>query len=141
MIYERRINYYETDKMGITHHSNYIRFMEEARVVYLEQADYSYERLESEGYFSPVLALSCRYENSTTFGDEIRINVNVKSIKGARFTVAYEAVKSSDGSRVFSGESEHCFIDKSGKPIRISKSLPGLYEKMMLEIRRSESGE
>ena len=30
--YERRINYYETDKMGIVHHSNYIRFFEEARL-------------------------------------------------------------------------------------------------------------
>ena len=30
-IFERKVNYYETDKMGITHHSNYIR-MEEARV-------------------------------------------------------------------------------------------------------------
>ncbi|MBQ6295452.1 MAG: acyl-CoA thioesterase, partial [Firmicutes bacterium] len=23
--YERKVQYYETDKMGITHHSNYIR--------------------------------------------------------------------------------------------------------------------
>ena len=30
-IYERKINYYETDRMGIVHHSNYIRFIEEAR--------------------------------------------------------------------------------------------------------------
>ena len=29
--YKRIINYYETDKMGIVHHSNYIRFLEEAR--------------------------------------------------------------------------------------------------------------
>ena len=29
--YIRRINYYETDKMGVTHHSNCVRFMEEAR--------------------------------------------------------------------------------------------------------------
>ena len=29
--YERKINYYETDKMGVVHHSNYIRFLEEAR--------------------------------------------------------------------------------------------------------------
>ena len=29
--YIRRINYYETDKMEVTHHSNYVRFMEEAR--------------------------------------------------------------------------------------------------------------
>ena len=35
--YLRKINYYETDKMGITHHSNYIRFMEEARIYFLKQ--------------------------------------------------------------------------------------------------------
>ena len=33
--YERTINYYETDKMGVVHHSNYIRFLEEARCYFL----------------------------------------------------------------------------------------------------------
>lgn len=28
--YIHKVKYYECDKMGITHHSNYIRFMEEA---------------------------------------------------------------------------------------------------------------
>ena len=36
-IFERKINYYETDRMGIVHHSNYIRFMEEARWYLLEK--------------------------------------------------------------------------------------------------------
>ncbi len=35
--YERKINYYETDKMGIVHHSNYIRYLEEARCEYLKK--------------------------------------------------------------------------------------------------------
>ena len=30
--YERQVKYYETDKMGVVHHSNYIRWFEEARV-------------------------------------------------------------------------------------------------------------
>ena len=37
-----RVQYYETDRMGVTHHSNYIRFMEEARVAYLEQLGFPY---------------------------------------------------------------------------------------------------
>ena len=37
MKYEKKINYYETDRMGITHHSNYIRFAEEARVDILDK--------------------------------------------------------------------------------------------------------
>ena len=36
--YSRRVYYYETDKMGIVHHSNYIRWFEEARVDLIEQA-------------------------------------------------------------------------------------------------------
>ena len=31
-----RVNYYETDKMGITHHANYLHWMEEARVDFLD---------------------------------------------------------------------------------------------------------
>ena len=31
-MYRHIVQYYETDKMGITHHSNYIRWMEEARI-------------------------------------------------------------------------------------------------------------
>ena len=55
--YLRRVNYYETDKMGITHHSNYIRYMEEARVHFLEQLGYSYARQEQEGLVSPVTGI------------------------------------------------------------------------------------
>ena len=36
-IFERKINYYETDRMGVVHHSNYIRFLEEARCALLEK--------------------------------------------------------------------------------------------------------
>mgnify|MGYP000760839124 CR=1 FL=1 len=33
--YERTAHYYETDRMGIIHHSNYIRWFEETRIHYL----------------------------------------------------------------------------------------------------------
>ena len=52
-IYTHKVNYYETDKMGITHHSNYIRFMEEARMNYLSEIGYPMTRLEEEGIASP----------------------------------------------------------------------------------------
>ena len=40
---ERNINYYETDKMGIVHHSNYIRFMEEARIEFMKKMNIPYD--------------------------------------------------------------------------------------------------
>ena len=55
--YIHKVHYYETDKMGITHHSNYIRFMEEARMNYLAESGFTMTRLEAEGISSPVVSL------------------------------------------------------------------------------------
>ena len=57
--YIHKVNYYETDKMGITHHSNYIRFMEEARMNFLSEIGYPMTRLEEEGITSPVVSVNC----------------------------------------------------------------------------------
>ena len=48
-MYIHKVNYYETDKMGVTHHSNYIRWMEEARVDFLEKAGLGYDKIEALG--------------------------------------------------------------------------------------------
>ena len=58
-IYERKINYYETDKMGVVHHSNYIRWFEEARGAYMEDRNYPYENIENKGMCVPVLSAEC----------------------------------------------------------------------------------
>lgn len=67
--YRHIVQYYETDKMGITHHSNYIRWMEEARIDFLRQIGWDYAKLESIGIISPVIAVNCKYKKSTTFED------------------------------------------------------------------------
>ena len=96
--YLHKVNYYETDKMGITHHSNYIKWMEEARINFLEQVGFGYDKLEANGVFSPVLSVECDYKKSTTFGDAVEIEVTVEEYKGARFSICYtmQNVKTGD---------------------------------------------
>ena len=83
-MYRHIVQYYETDKMGITHHSNYIRWMEEARIDFLSKIGWSYAKLEEEGIISPVIAVECKYMQSTTFGDTVDIEVTVKEFKGVK---------------------------------------------------------
>ena len=64
--YQHTVQYYETDRMGITHHSNYIRWMEEARVDFLAQLGWNLERLEAMGAVSPVTALDVKYRHDTS---------------------------------------------------------------------------
>ncbi len=126
--YIHKVHYYETDKMGITHHSNYIRWMEEARVDYFEKIGYGYDRLEAEGIGSPVVAVNCNYKAVTKFPEEISIEVKVKEFKGIKMIIGYEMRRVSDGSTVFTGTSEHCFMDDAGKIVVLKKSRPEFAE-------------
>lgn len=124
--YRRKVNYYETDKMGITHHSNYVRWMEEARIAFLEHLGCGYAQLEAEGLTSPVLAVECQYKRPTTFNDEIKIGVSVEKYNGIRITFGYEIVKTATNEVAAIGKTEHCFLDKTGRPIIAKKRLSKL---------------
>ena len=77
-IYERKINYYETDRMGVVHHSNYIRYMEEARTAWLESIKMPFSVLEENNITIPVLGVNCEYKHHVTFEDTIVINLFIK---------------------------------------------------------------
>ena len=121
------VNYYETDKMGITHHSNYIRFMEEARIDWMDQRGYGCDRMEAEGIVSPVVAASCNYKKTTTFKDKIEISVKVKQLSEVKLILAYDMRV--DGKTVCTGETVHCFFD-GGRPAVIKDRFPTLYDAM-----------
>ena len=128
--YIHKVQYYETDKMGITHHSNYIRWMEEARVSFLEGIGFGYDKIEENGVMSPVLKVNCEYRETTTFADEILINCRVKEYKGVKLVIEYVMKKAESGNSVFVGTSEHCFIGKDGKLLRLKNCMPKLDEKL-----------
>ncbi|MGN1021336.1 MAG: acyl-CoA thioesterase [Aristaeellaceae bacterium] len=121
--YVHQVQYYETDRMGITHHSNYIRWMEEARVDFLRQIGWGYDRLEEMGIVSPVTAVSCKYLASTTFADEVRITLSVESFNGVTLRLAYDMVRG-DGAQVLTGFTEHCFLNREGRFLRLRREFP-----------------
>ena len=127
--YERKINYYETDKMGIVHHSNYIRFLEEARCKWLESIDMPFYVMEENGVTIPVLGVNCTYKNHVTFGDTILIKPFVKEYSGVRMTIGYDAIEKDTGKTVIIAETKHCFTDKNLKPINLKKVAPQFSEK------------
>lgn len=122
--YIHKVNYYETDKMGITHHSNYIRFMEEARMNFLCEVGYPMTRLESEYITSPIVSVSCEYKHSTTYSDEIEIEIRVTKYTGVKLSLSYIMKNVDTGTIVATAASTHCFIDKNGMPIVVKRRFP-----------------
>lgn len=127
-IYERTINYYETDKMGVVHHSNYLRFLEEARCQFLLENNLPYTTFEESNIMIPVLAANLVYKTPVTFADIISIEVELIHYTGVQFAARYTVTNKNTGSLVITGETKHCFISNNFKPVNIRKTVPEIHE-------------
>lgn len=126
--YKHKAQYYETDKMGIIHHSNYIRWFEECRVDYLEQIGFPYHQIEANGISFPVLGISCQYKSKVHFGDTVQITCGFASLTKTRMSFYYRIIDEKSGELRTSGESQHCFIrNRDNRPVQLDKALPELY--------------
>ena len=135
--YTHKVHYYETDKMGITHHSNYIRWMEEARADWMEQVGFSYTKMEEMGVFSPVVNIECNFVNTTTFNDEVEIQVNMIQYTGVRLVVEY--VMKKQDKVVLTGKSTHCFLNKDYRPSRLKQLCPQFDEILTNLLKKQNS--
>lgn len=136
-MYTHKVHYYETDKMGITHHSNYIRWMEEARIDFFEKLDLGYDKMEEQGMMSPVLSVNGNYKKTTTFADIINIEVKIAEFNGVKLKLSY-TMTNVDGAVVFTGESSHCFLNESGYPVKLKKDKPEIYSALMNAMEGEE---
>lgn len=121
--------------MQITSHTNYIRFMEEARSDYLEQIDWPYDQLEKSGVISPVVNVNCNYKRTTTYPDLIEITTRVHKVSRVKLTLSYRMTVS--GQLVCQAESSHCFLDQAGKIVDLKTTLPDFYQQL-LELQKQE---
>lgn len=128
--YERRVQYYETDRMGIVHHSNYIKWFEEARVDFLDQIGYPYSQIEEEGILIPVLSVSTTYKKPFKFGDMFSVTLIPKAFNGIKFLMEYEVRKKGSDEIHTLGISTHCFVDEDSRPMLLKKEAPELFEKL-----------
>lgn len=135
--YIRKVHYHETDKMGVTHHSNYIKWMEEARIYFLDQIGYGYARLERDGIISPVIGVECQYKHPTTFDDTICIQVGVEEFKGVKLVIGYTMTNRSTGELVLTGRTMHCFTNAQGKPVILKKQFPN-FDQALKDLAQSK---
>ena len=128
--YSRTVQYYETHKMAIVHHSNYIRLFEEARCAYLSDVGVDFAYIESLGFMCPVVSVNCKYKKPLVFGDRLTVDVELKSFNGAKYEFEYK-VYNQNSEICAEGESLHCFTDNSMKPVILRHANPMLYNKFI----------
>ncbi|MBQ7499327.1 MAG: acyl-CoA thioesterase [Clostridia bacterium] len=121
--YKRKAQYHETDQMGMIHHSNYVKWMEEARLAFMESLGMSYDKVEEMGIISPVVSIGVEYVKPVRYNEDMIINVGVKKYTGVRLELEYEMIEESTGELRTRASSSHCFI-RNGRIISLKKELP-----------------
>ncbi len=136
--YEHRARYYETDQMGIIHHSNYIKWMEEARMDMMDQIGLDYKQMESMEIISPVLSVSVNYHSMVRFDDVVVIETKLVKYNGVKMEVEYRMTDKETGELRTTATSSHCFLNRAGKPISLKRSYPELDTKFF-EMKEEEA--
>ena len=123
------VRYYETDQMGIVHHSNYIRYFECGRTDLLKKAGLPIEKIEDAGVMLPVISVGCRYKYPARLGDTLRIVTSVDEVPRVRLKIRNE-IYNQDGILLCDGEVGLGFIDaQTRRPVRCPEELVDFFEK------------
>lgn len=127
--YIRKVFYYETDQMGLVHHSNYIRWFEETRLFYMEQVDYGYDKVLQTGVDMLLAGLSCEYISMVRFGQTVKIEEFLTKLTPEALTCRYIVTDSNSGKLRAIGETYHSFYDfRQRKTLRLNEALPEMYQ-------------
>lgn len=128
-IYKRKANYYETDKMGIVHHSNHIRYFEEARIEFMRSIGCDVAEMEEAGIIIPNVDAYARYYTPIRFDEFIEIEVKLTYFNGAKMEYNYTA-KLPNGEIAATGHTMHCFVGSNFKPLSLRRGFADYYEKL-----------
>ncbi len=139
--YTRDVQYYETDKMGIVHHSNYIRWFEEARTFYMNEMGYSYKEMEERGIMLPVIGVNAVYKSGACYGDNVTIKTKISKITAVKMSFRYEIVDTYTGELRVTGSSDHCFVNEDFRPCSIKKRAPDFYESCYEIAENNKAGD
>lgn len=126
MIFDKRVDFFDTDLMQVTHHANYVRWFEIARIEYLRSIGITLDEIMQDGYLFPIRDLQIHFHSPSHFDEILQIEVTPTALTAAKMEFEYKITrKDPDKTRlIVSGKSQNVFTNmKSGK---ISK-LPARY--------------
>lgn len=118
-VVRHRVPFYETDAMKIVHHANYVRYLELARVAWMDDHDRPYRDYVAEGLHFATTRVEIDYRRSATFDDALEISTWMEWVRGASLRMAYDVTR--DGLVLAVAATEHAMVDESGRPRRIPK--------------------
>tara|TARA_B100000963_G_scaffold119337_1_gene103955 strand:- start:126 stop:521 length:396 start_codon:yes stop_codon:yes gene_type:complete len=124
---EIKVRYYETDQMGIVHHSNYLKFFEFARIEWLEKLNIPYQEIEKNKIILPVVNCELKFLKPLVFGDTFKVKVHCTKKPTSSIEFSYEIFNDS-GEKTTEGKTLLAFLNSNSmKPIRCPEIIRNIF--------------
>lgn len=129
--HRRRIHFYETDQMGIVHHSNYLRFFEECRVSWYNISEFKKISWgDGKEVVMAVVETHVNHRSPATFNEEIETRVQVR-LEKSKFRFQYEIWNHDQTRLIATGWTLHVPVDQN---LKVCKPPAGVQELMKGEV-------
>ncbi len=99
-----RVNYSETDQMGVVYHANYLVWLDRARTELMRDTGVTYKELERQGVYLAVSEVSIRYLLPARYDDLVRVRCWVRDLASRRVTFGYAVERSETGELLATAE-------------------------------------
>ena len=121
-IIEHRIYYYDTDKMNVVYHGNYLKWLEIARTEFFRDT-LPYSELEETGIMLPVKTLNIEYINSVKYDELIKIKIKLLELSKIKIKFLYEIYDENLENLKARAETTNVFTDLNGSLKRIDDAI------------------
>ncbi|MDQ3222104.1 MAG: acyl-CoA thioesterase [Gemmatimonadota bacterium] len=114
-----RVNYSETDQMGVVYHARYLVWLDIARTEHLRQSGMSYRELEGAGLRLAVSEVAIRYRQPARYDDPIRIRCWVRAVASRKVDFGYAIEHAEDARLLATASTSLLTLDSTMALIRL----------------------
>lgn len=133
-----RVNYADVDRMGVLHHSVYLKYLERAREEYLRRREGAYAALEDAGMLIVVVEANLRYRRPARYDDVLAVTLEMGELRAASIRIAYEVRRVGDGELIAEGTTKHALVTRDGRILRITAEVRAMLERDEVVARTGE---
>jgi acyl-CoA thioester hydrolase len=108
-----RVNYSETDQMGVVYHARYLVWLDVARTEHLRQSGMNYRQLEEGGLRLAVSEVTIRYRHPARYDDPIRIRCWVRAVASRKVDFGYAVEHAEHGRLLATASTSLLALDSS----------------------------
>ena len=113
-----RVKFFDTDTMGVVHHSNYIRWFETGRVEFLRTLGIDLNEMMNDGILFPIVEVGAKFHAPAHFDDELEIETTAEALTKAKMKFNYVIRRRGEDKILAEGTSTNVFTNE-GKICRL----------------------